>query len=470
MINPRTLLSGRWPQAAQTSSGVEHPEGQAMKQKNMILIGVAVACGLIAAVLTSQMSGKPAAVIETVDIPVAANELAIGTRFTKENYTKAYKLKAFPKDALPAEYLMSPEELIGKRLSRSLRLDDVFNPKDLSSNMPIQPPPGYNMMTMHCTAERGVAGFAGPGSKVDILASVLMKSQENKAIVFPIMIDMLVLAIDTTTTLGDGAVAVPTVNMVSLAVTPEQARILHASMNRGADLRLILRHPEKAPEWKNKPTEEEIWQILADQPKRKEEPKTELKETPEIKLVKIVTAKEAVKAGTQLTAGIISEEFTTIEVTAPAPTGMIINLVEHSGRYLTKDLVPGQFVPSSYLADKPAPEPEVAPAPKPVQEAKKEEAPIVPLVKKVYHDVTVKTTTGTVRHRYEKLSNGELVYVGVVRDVTTEAEEELRRQLEDARESARRAAAENERKNAPKPAPAPEQPKPQQAKPGDVDL
>jgi pilus assembly protein CpaB len=449
-----------------------------MKQKNMILVGVAVACGLVAAFLTSQMSGQAPPAIEMVDIAVASSELPIGSRFTKDNYTKAFKLKSFPKDNLPAEYLVSPEELIGKRLTRSLRLDDVYNPKDLSSNNPIAPPPGYNMMTMHCTPERGVAGFAGPGSKVDILASVTMKSQGNKSVVFPIMVDMLVLAIDTTTSLGDGAVAVPTVNMVSLAVTPEQAKILHGANTRGADLRLVLRHPEKPPVWKNKPTEEEIWQILSDEPKKQEIAKPEIKDVPEVKLVKVPTAKVALKAGTQLTAQVISEKFQTIEVTAPAPEGMVINLLEHTGRFLTKDVVPGQFIPSTFLADKMVQEVEVLPPPKLVETAKKEEpkapevalAPPTPAKKKVFRDSTVTTTTGTTRHRWEVLTNGELLYLGVVRDVTTEAEDELRKQIEQAREDAKRIARENEQKSELRSAPKPEQPRPQQPKPGGVDL
>lgn len=420
-----------------------------MKQKNLILVGVAVGCGLVAAFLTSQMSGKPAPVIEYVDIPVASSELPISTRFTKENYTKAYKLKPFPKDNLPPEYLTNPEELIGKRLTRSLRVDDVFNPKDLTSNMPIAPPPGYNMMTIGCTAERGVAGFAGPGSRVDILASVVMKSQGGRIRVFPIMTDMLVLAIDTTTNLADGAVAVANVNMVSLAVTPDQAAILHAANSRNADLRLVLRHPDNPPVWKDKPDVAEIWAILADEAKKPENKTAEIKEAPEIKLVKMPTAKTALKAGTQLTAKVISENFQPLEVTAPAPSGMIINLIEHTGRYLTKDLVPGQFIPTTFVADKPVQETEMAPAPKPVEVAKAPEAPKPPVPapkKKVFHDVTVQTTTGTVRHRYEKLSNGELIYMGTVRDITSEAEEELKRQIEQAREEAKRIA--NEARNA----------------------
>ena len=37
-----------------------------------------------------------------------------------------------------------------------------------------------------------------------------------------------------------------------------------------------------------------------------------------------------------------------------------------------------------------------------------------PAVKKEYYEVTINTIRGQVRHRYEKLPNGEFKYVGVI--------------------------------------------------------
>ncbi len=52
-----------------------------MKQKNLILMVVAVGCGLVAAFLTTQINAKPK--VEKIAVWVAAKDLPVGTVFTK---------------------------------------------------------------------------------------------------------------------------------------------------------------------------------------------------------------------------------------------------------------------------------------------------------------------------------------------------------------------------------------------------
>ena len=59
--------------------------GAAVKNKNMILMVVAVGIGLAAAFLTSQIGAKTAAAPETVKLPVAKMELAVGTLLGRED-------------------------------------------------------------------------------------------------------------------------------------------------------------------------------------------------------------------------------------------------------------------------------------------------------------------------------------------------------------------------------------------------
>ena len=71
-----------------------------MKQKNLILMGVAVGCGLVAAVLTARMNAGPAPV-EKVEVVVPAKDIPVGTMITKDDVSKLFTRKAFPKDGLP---------------------------------------------------------------------------------------------------------------------------------------------------------------------------------------------------------------------------------------------------------------------------------------------------------------------------------------------------------------------------------
>src|SRR6185312_5156657 len=87
-----------------------------MKQKNVILMVVAVGCGLVAAFLTSQMSAKGQ--VEQGEVVVAAKDLPVGTMITRDDLKdeKVVKIKKVPKDGLPPQVVMNKDDLIDKRL------------------------------------------------------------------------------------------------------------------------------------------------------------------------------------------------------------------------------------------------------------------------------------------------------------------------------------------------------------------
>lgn len=370
-----------------------------MKQKNLILVAVAVGCGLVAAFLTTQLGAKPAST-EQYDVPVAAKDLAVGTKLSKDEIDTLIVFKKLPKDALPPAYAATKEELADKRLTRTIRSGETFNPADLTTNVAISPPPGKDMMSIRANAESAVAGFAGPGSRVNILATVKLRNTD-KGVTFPLLTDMLVLAIDSNTQLPGRDQAFSNLNTVSLAVDAEEQLLLHAAINRGADLRLVLRNPDKPSDVHPMPREE-IKRLLADEPNKGA---VETKTGPE--LVKVPVALEDLPAGTQLTAEVIAKKFKMAEYPAPVPASFIKDLKEHEGRYLLKDLAGDLYVPRSFIGEKPtpaAPLAEKAPEPKPKSEPKE------------YWDTTVQTSTGTKKYRYEKTKDGEYKYVGEVRD------------------------------------------------------
>src|SRR5580658_9181361 len=115
-----------------------------MKQKNLILMVVAVACGLVAAFLTTQINAKGAK-IEQVEVLVAAKDLAVGTQFTKAELPKLVTKKLVPKDTLPANFVNDENELLDKRLSAPVPADQLFNPSYLSNRGVIILPEGKDM-------------------------------------------------------------------------------------------------------------------------------------------------------------------------------------------------------------------------------------------------------------------------------------------------------------------------------------
>jgi pilus assembly protein CpaB len=212
-----------------------------MKQKNLVLMVVAVGCGLVAAFLTTQINAKPK--VEMVKVLVASKDLAVGTMLTEAEYDKLVATKDVSKDSLPPQFATTKEEIIGRRLTRPVLKDETFAPGALTKGGVITLPEGKDMISLPMSASSGAGGFVGPGSKVDILAGLRL-GEELKT--FPLLVDMHVLAVNQHVSYDSGKTgAFPDMSTVSLAVTQEEALLLTLAKQRGCTLELLLRYSGK---------------------------------------------------------------------------------------------------------------------------------------------------------------------------------------------------------------------------------
>lgn len=449
-----------------------------MKQKNVILMVVAVGCGLVAAFLTSQMTAKNQ---EMVDVLVASRDLTVGTTFTKEEIAKQVAYKKLPKDSLPPVLVHIPDDLIGKKLSRPLHTGETFNPADLSVGGVVIPD-GYDMVSMPVNVGNAVAGFVGPGSRVDVLATVRLT---NKLHAFPLLTNMQVLAVDTVTTYDKNGVF-PQLNSVSFAVKDKQALLIKMAEARGCSLSLKLRHANKKQE-----SEEEIARLIkeaedllrdeqnpggiknagTDESNRTKQPETKVEVptvtpdtkkpdpvvkqpeviAPHIPSVKVPVAKADIAPNTDITADLIAEWFEWKELPKEFAEEAVLDLGEFMGKALKTGVAKGQWVTKAMVgaqAPKPAPQDPFV-NPKPPQEEPKDPkdlkpvqpAETNPVVKRKTHDVAIHTPSGTVIHRYEEVKPGQWKKVA---ELTPE-----------------QAAVQDDKKDAPKAdAPKPDAPKP----------
>ena len=276
------------------------------------------------------------------------------------------------------------------------------------------------MISIPCTLDESVTGFVQPGSRVDILAAISSKRNGGRGTVVTFLRDMLVLAVDGSSTIVADSPVSATVGTVSFAVTSETATLLHAAKTRGCNMRLVLvgQTPMKSDE--PPPTVKQLWALLADTQVTEdvggETPNAPKKE----ETVKLVVAREDIPAGTQLTQEVIDTMFEMKEFVKPAPANGIENVRESAGKFVTKDLAAGQFLPKSFLGADPKAAPKAAPA----DGSTTKEGGDEPLVKKepelppVFHDVTITTSSGTKTVRYQVLPNGEYKFLGEVAAAT----------------------------------------------------
>jgi pilus assembly protein CpaB len=207
--------------------------------------GVIVAQFVLLAVTTTgwfvTAMREPPAQVEVVEILVAARDLPVGTPITKDDLKdeKVVKTKKVPKVELPPAFVTNKDELVDKRITRPLRAEEPFNPQDLTKQG-ITLPEGSDMVSLPVAVGQAAAGFIGPGSRVNVLATV---RKDNKLHTFPLLVNMLIIAVNSEQVYSDGSS--PTTNLVSVMVSEKQAQLLSLAKSRGYSLELVLRKPNK---------------------------------------------------------------------------------------------------------------------------------------------------------------------------------------------------------------------------------
>jgi Flp pilus assembly protein CpaB len=403
-----------------------------MKSKNLVLMVVAVGCGLVAAILTSQMSAKTGP--DTVEVIVAVKDLPVGMVISREDIPKVTKRKRVSKDSVLPNAVESEDELIDKRLSRPIRAEEPLNKADLGKGVVVQIPPGKQMFTLAVSNQRAVAGFVGPGSHVDVLGTVRLGSTLRA---LPILVNMQILAVDTNTTGPDKGSAFVALNSVSFAVDRKQALLLELAQARGCNLSLLLRNPQDRTENDEKYNIDEVIKLLQSQRDSSEVIDPEVKtngtepnetkptpsnpaESPKPETVKVRVAIEDIKAGTEITSDLLSEKFKDIDLPKELADGAITDQERMLGKFLRNGLGKGQWVTRSLIGEqelKPSPidafnedkgGPPVTAGPTPPKPE-----PDVP-GRKPTRDVSIHTPAGTKVYRYQEVKPGEWKLIGEV--------------------------------------------------------
>ncbi len=210
-----------------------------MKPKTMVLMMVAVGCGLVASYMTSRLIADRGTTQEPrIKVLVAKKKLKQLTLLNKPE--ELFMEKELPVDAIPKKAVKSFEELKDKRLNKGLTeeslvtTDDLIN-KDLAG-LAASLPQGMRATALRVNPESLAGGFVLPGSRVDVVHT----SNDGEAVSQIILQDMLVLAVDLQSNFDPEKQPTMLGSTVTLAITPEDATRL-ALAGRLGELRLLLR-------------------------------------------------------------------------------------------------------------------------------------------------------------------------------------------------------------------------------------
>ena len=210
-----------------------------MKPKTMILMFVAIGCGLAASYMTSRVIAErnvEAPEVEKVSVLVAKKNLALGV-LIKDPATQ-FEEKFYVKGEEPKKAIRTLDQLKDKRLSKSISAEQFVTEEDLfnKDNGALDVQAGMRAVGLKVNVESSGGGFVLPHSRVDLVHVVKTEKETTSKI---IMQNVLVLAVDAAVVKPEDKNSfVP--QTVTVEVTPVQAETLALAQDIGS-IKLILR-------------------------------------------------------------------------------------------------------------------------------------------------------------------------------------------------------------------------------------
>jgi len=185
---------------------------------------------------------------KTVSIPtrpvvVAAADLDIGAELTREDV----RIIDWPANAMPANAISDPKEVIGRGIVLPLIQNEPILPmklasKESGSGLPPAIPPGLRAVSVRVNEVIGVAGYVLPGTRVDVVATVSPTGQSTDMTSKVILTNVQVLAAGTKIERDTDRNKPMPVSVVTLLVNPEEAERLTLASTEGK-IQLALRNP-----------------------------------------------------------------------------------------------------------------------------------------------------------------------------------------------------------------------------------
>lgn len=227
------------------------PMGGAMRTKSIILLVLALGCGLIAAIgvtqVISQEDNAPKPVGEMIKILVAKEDIAEGRKITSQ----LVKIEEWPKERVPVGTITDLEAIDGMRARTDILTDEPLREKKLLGKDDLRTPTDHidpSMRAVPIKIEKDSnAGLIRPGDRVDVLANIRKNTQEgiphSRTITLLQNVEIFavddVFRVDPANEGGETTIA----RTVTLILTPKQAEKVDLAQMLGK-LRIIMRSPD----------------------------------------------------------------------------------------------------------------------------------------------------------------------------------------------------------------------------------
>ena len=216
-----------------------------MKPKTMMLMVVAIGCGLAASYMTSKLlAERNAAQPEEPKVKLLVAKMRVPAWVPIKEPEKYVEEKEVPESLAPKKCLKDMSKIKDQRLIQPLSEGEYVLEDKLvnveQAGLIAKLPPGMRAIALKVNAESLAGGFVLPGYRVDVVSTT--RGNVNDSMSKIILQNMLVLAVDTISNRDNQTNSILG-STVTLAATPEEAQRLSLAAALG-ELRLTLRTPD----------------------------------------------------------------------------------------------------------------------------------------------------------------------------------------------------------------------------------
>ncbi len=214
-----------------------------MNRTRLLMIGVvALALGAFVSLFVyKNLQGRPSTVEAGADVIVAADDIQVGARVEEHDV----RIAKFPASGLPAGAYTKRSQVMGRGVIIPIAkgefiLPSKLAPENAGSGLPSLIPPGMRAVSVRVNEVVSVAGFVGPGTRVDVLLTGTPNgSSESQTTT--VLQNVAVIA--SGQRLERNAAGEPTnTPVITLLTSPEDAERVTLAQSEGK-IQLSLRNP-----------------------------------------------------------------------------------------------------------------------------------------------------------------------------------------------------------------------------------
>jgi pilus assembly protein CpaB len=221
-----------------------------MRPKSLILLSLALGCGLVASVGINQVMSKGSPVVqapsEKVAVFAAKKEINMNDLITPDMLTT----KQLPKDVVPQGALTSLKDVEDRRAATKIIVDDILVDAKLlgkgeKGRGSDHIPPGMRSIAIKVDATSTSGFLVKPGDHVDLMVYLRKNGGQGvqSTMIKTFLQNVRVFAADNVLTEAPDGKGQKTMKTISLLVTQEQAEVVTMAANVGK-ITLSLRSPK----------------------------------------------------------------------------------------------------------------------------------------------------------------------------------------------------------------------------------